>query len=77
MEPQKLNPDGSGSYTMIHNDESTDMSALSFAGPFYWSSDDERNTLLANSENEFLWHRLELDPAPLVNIKFMHCVFSQ
>jgi hypothetical protein len=77
MEPQNLNSDGSGSYIMVHNDERTDMQAPSFAGPFYWGSNDERNTLLANSETEFLWHRLELNPAPLVHIQFMQCVFRQ
>jgi hypothetical protein len=77
MEPVNLLEDGSGSYVMIHDDDKTEMQALSFAGPFYWASDDERNTLLANSETEFLWHRLELRPTPAARIEFMNCVFSQ
>jgi hypothetical protein len=77
MEPVNLLEDGSGSYVMIHGDAKTDMQALSFAGPFYWASDDERNTLLASSETEFLWHRLELSPAPVADIRFMNCVLSQ
>jgi hypothetical protein len=77
MEPVNLLADGSGSYAMVHGDENTDMQALSFAGPFYWGFGDERNTLLASSESEFLWHRLELGPAPVANIQFMNCVFSQ
>lgn len=77
MEPVNLLADGSGSYVMVRGEEKTDMQALSFAGPFYWGPGDERNTLLASSETEFVWHRLELTPAPVATIRFMNCVFSQ
>jgi hypothetical protein len=77
MEPVNLLADGSGSYVMVRDGEKADVQALSFAGPFYWGTVDERNTLLASSETEFVWHRLELTPAPVAHIQFMNCVLSQ
>ena len=77
MEPVNLQDDGSGSYVMVFNDKKTDMQALSFAGPFYWSTTEERNTLLVSSETEFLWHQLTLTPTPSAHINYMRCKFTQ
>jgi hypothetical protein len=37
----------------------------------------ERNTLLVSSEAQFLWHRLELGPAPKATVRFLTCTFVQ
>jgi hypothetical protein len=49
---------------------------VSEAGPFYWESGDERHTLVASSEVDWLWHRLVLAPAPATTIRFLSCRFQ-
>ena len=81
MEPLKLDADGSGSYLISYDmsniTQKSDMEAKSFAGPFLWNLDREMHTLLANSETNFLWHRLSLTPNPESSIYFLGCEFTQ
>jgi len=76
MAPESLAPDGSGTYQISYRDEQASMEARSFAGPFYWTTDSERNSLLASSETEFLWHRLKLASAPEAEIHFLTCAVT-
>lgn len=77
MEPTDVSADGSGRYTLSYRDTSVAMTALSSAGPFVWTTGQDRHTLLASSERQFLWHRLTLAPAPEADIRFLVCTFSQ
>lgn len=77
MEPVETHADGSGSYTLSYGDTTAAMQALSAAGPFFWTTGDQRNTLLASSETQFLWHRLALAPAPEATVRFLMCTFRQ
>ncbi len=74
MAPQKLQEDGSGKYEISYAQEKAGMDALSYAGPFYWETKSEHDTLLASSETRFVWHRLVLDPTPAAKIIFLDCV---
>lgn len=75
MEPEKLDPAGAGSYTLSYGEIRAPMTALSDAGPFFWTVGVERDTLLASSETEFLWHRLEPGASPVTTIRFLSCTF--
>ncbi len=81
MEPIKLAADGAGSYLIRYEFSGStfqaDMEARSFAGPFMWDIYEDRNTLLANSEYRFLWHKLSLSPVPQSDIHFLACEFTQ
>ena len=77
MEPVERAADGSGSYTLSYGDTKAEMRALSDAGPFVWTVGDERNTLLASSETQFVWHRLAFDPAPHATVRFLACALRQ
>lgn len=76
MTPEALAADGSGTYRISYRDVQASMAAASLAGPFHWSTDSERNSLLASSETEFLWHRLILAPAPHAEIHFLRCALT-
>jgi hypothetical protein len=54
-----------------------EVAASSAAGPFVWDVGNERHTLIASSETEFLWHALTLAPAPTAQIRFLRCIFRQ
>lgn len=73
MAPEKLSEDGAGTYEISYRDIKASMQASSYAGPFYWTTGAERNTLLASSETQFLWHRLRLEPAPETKVHFLEC----
>ncbi|MEY4640177.1 MAG: hypothetical protein RLZZ227_171 [Pseudomonadota bacterium] len=73
MAPVSVREDGSGQYQISYRDVEADMEAASYAGPFSWASDSERNTLLASSETQFLWHRLVLESTPQAEIHFLAC----
>lgn len=77
LEPVSLDEDGAGTYQLTYGDVKTTMQALTQAGPFYWSSDTERNTLMASSETAFVWHRLRLGAVVDADVRFMRCEFSQ
>ena len=77
MEPLKLDDNGAGSYEVSYADNKLEMEAMSFAGPFFWNTEGEMHTLLANSESRFLWHRLALSSKPEANMQFLHCTFTQ
>jgi hypothetical protein len=77
MEPLKLDDNGAGSYEVSYADNKLEMEAMSFAGPFFWNTEGEMHTLLANSESRFLWHRLNLSSKPEANMQFLHCTFTQ
>jgi hypothetical protein len=77
MEPLKLDDNGAGSYEVSYADKKLEMEAMSFAGPFFWNTEGEMHTLLANSEIRFLWHRLNLSSKPEANMQFLHCTFTQ
>ena len=73
LAPESLREDGSGKYQISYRNVQASMDATSFAGPFYWTTDSERNTLLASSETQFLWHRLVLDSTPAAELYFLAC----
>lgn len=77
MEPGSLDQNGAGRYELSYDEVRTGMEALSYAGPFTWSTGTERHTLLANSETQFTWHRLALEPAPAATIRFLSCALEQ
>ena len=81
MEPIKLAADGAGNYLIRYEFNGSafqaDMEARSFAGPFMWDIDEDRNTLLANSEYRFLWHRLSISPMPQSGTHYLACDFTQ
>lgn len=76
MAPEALAADGSGTYQISYGDVQASMTATSYAGPFSWSTDSERNTLLASSETQFLWHRVILAGVPEAEIQFLSCTLS-
>lgn len=76
MSPESLSADGSGTYKISYQDIEADMQASAEAGPFYWTRDVERNTLLASSETRFLWHKLQLAPTPQASILFLDCTLQ-
>jgi hypothetical protein len=77
MEPVQVGPDGSGRYELHYGETATAMDALSDIGPFVWTIGEERNTLLASSDTQFLWHRLKLDPVPAATVRFLTCTIRQ
>lgn len=77
MEPEMLDDEGAGSYVISYAGKKSAMTAMSFAGPFTWNSEGEIHTLLANSENRFLWHKLSLSPTPEASMQFLDCAFTQ
>ena len=77
LEPMSLDDDGAGTYRLTYGDVQTTMKALTAAGPFYWSGDTERNTLMASSETAFVWHRLRLGNVVDADVRFLRCKFSQ
>ena len=77
MQPVELADDGSGTFVIRYNDGEFAMQALSFAGPFHWSAPGEKDTLLANSETQFLWHKLVLGSRNAADSHFMRCRFTQ
>ena len=84
MSPEALAADGSGTYQINYRhgdqinyrDVQASVKAASYAGPFYWNTNSERNSLLASSETEFLWHRLILAPTPETEIHFLSCMLT-
>lgn len=77
MEPVETDADGSGRYALSYGDVEADMRALSAAGPFFWTLAQQRNTLIASSDTQFLWHELELEAAPEATVRFLTCTLSQ
>ena len=77
MEPVDLDLTNAGTYVIRYDDTEASMHGLSYAGPFYWLSDNRMNTLVASSETRFLWHRLDLSTAPVATIRNMDCRFLQ
>jgi hypothetical protein len=77
MEPKSLNADGSGEFRLQYRDKQMPMRSLSEAGPFVWSDGQDRYTVLASSETQFLLHTLTLDDKPHATIQFMRCSFRQ
>jgi hypothetical protein len=77
MEPVQVDPEGSGRYDLEYGDTQTAMSSVSDIGPFVWTVGEERHTLLASSETNFLWHRLVLDPLPAATVRFLTCTIRQ
>lgn len=77
MEPLELEAGGAGTYRIAYGATEHDMTALSEVGPFFWVSDQERHTLMASSNTEWLWHRLSIVPTPSAAIRFMQCAFQQ
>ena len=76
LAPQAVRDDGSGSYEVSYQDKKASMQALSFAGPFYWATEKERNTLLASSEVDFLWQSIQLAPRQKSSLYFLKCTLS-
>lgn len=77
MEPLAVDASGAGDWQISYADERSAMSALSEAGPFFWVAGTERNTLLASSETEFLWHGLDLGEAVTARVRFLSCELRQ
>ena len=77
MEPVMLDDKGAGSYEITYEENQSVMTAMSFAGPFFWRTEGEMHTLLANSESRFLWHKLSLSPQPIASMQFIDCAFTQ
>lgn len=77
MEPKTLADDGSGRFIIHYNGQQSDMTALSYVGPFFWTAASGMNTLLASSETRFLWHTLTLDPVPNATFRILECQFTQ
>jgi hypothetical protein len=77
MEPQAQHSDGSGEFTLRYRDQELPMAAQSEVGPFTWSQQQDRHTLLASSETRFLLHVLSLADEPKATIQFMNCSFRQ
>jgi hypothetical protein len=76
-EPVSLRADGSGTYALSYGDVEAEMEAQSPAGPFFWTVGNERDTLLASSETQFLWHQLTFELVPEATIRFLQCAFRQ
>jgi hypothetical protein len=77
IRPSKVDKGGAGRYQIQYEGKDLPMNALSDVGPFVWSRGDERHTLLASSETEFLWHRLTLGPVPVAAVRFLSCTVRQ
>lgn len=77
MEPETVADDGSGSFIIHYGGRQAPMRAMGFAGPFTWKTPVAVSTLMASSEEQFLWHRLALSPEPTADIHFMNCRFTQ
>ncbi len=77
LEPQALADDGSGRYLLRYRDAEVPMQALSEAGPFVWSRDKVRYTLLVSSDTQLLLHALTLAPAPASTVDFLNCAARQ
>lgn len=77
LEPLAVDATGAGDYQISYGDVRVEMQAFSEAGPFFWITGNERNTLLASSETEFLWHQLSIDPAPASTIRFLSCALRE
>lgn len=77
MEPITLDANGAGRYILRYGDNEVEMQSLSDAGPFHWLQDTERDTLIASSETQFLWHNLSFDEMPEASIRFLTCRFRQ
>ncbi len=77
MEPVELAVGGAGSYRISYGEFQSPMQAMSDVGPFVWMADSERNTLIASSDTEWLWHELELGAAPRATVRFLSCTFQQ
>lgn len=77
MEPVTVADDGAGSFIIHYGGREADMRSAGYAGPYTWTTPLATSTLLANSEEQFLWHQLVLDPEPSARIHFMNCRFTQ
>jgi hypothetical protein len=77
LQPIRLDAAGAGSYTISYGQTKARMQAISRTSPFIWTVGNERDTLLASSDGDFLWHRMKIDPAPQATIRFMRCSFSE
>lgn len=73
MAPESLREDGSGTFEISYRETRARMEAYSYAGPFIWNTELERNTVLASSETRFLWHQLVLGSTPAASVRFMEC----
>jgi hypothetical protein len=77
MEPVELAGGGAGSYRISYGEVQFSMQAMSDIGPFVLMADSERNTLIASSDTQWLWHELELGAAPRAAVRFLTCTFQQ
>lgn len=77
LEPQALADDGSGEYILRYRDRTVPMQAASEAGPFLWSEQNVRYTLLVSSETQLLLHALELATVPATTVDFLTCKVRQ
>ena len=77
LEPQALANDGSGQYTLRYRDVEVPMQAVGEAGPFIWTAQNVRYTLLVSSETQLLLHALELAAVPSTSVDFLTCTVKQ
>lgn len=77
MEPVEVGESGAGRYQLSYAQTTSEMQAVADAGPFIWTAGQERHVLVASSETEWLWHRLDLAAAPTATIRFLGCSFRQ
>ncbi len=73
LAPLDAGQDGSGRFMLSYQNKEVAMQSLSDAGPYSWRFDNERHTLLASSETDFLWHQLILDDRPESRIRYLRC----
>ena len=77
MEPVRLDSGGRGDYRLRYGELQADMTALSDAGPFFWTLEQQRNALMPSSETDWLWHQLQLGQTVNSQIRFLECAFQQ
>lgn len=77
LEPQALADDGSGQYTLRYGDTVVPMQALGEAGPFVWTVQDVRYTLLVSSQTQLLLHALAPAAVPSATVDFLNCSVKQ
>jgi hypothetical protein len=75
--PIDVDAAGAGRYGLSYAEIDVEGDAFSAAGPFFWTVGNERDTLVASSETQFLWHRLIVDSTQQVTISFLTCALSQ
>jgi hypothetical protein len=78
MEPLQVEAGGAGTYTIIYGDTKAEMNAMSEVGPFIWTVEAERHTLVVSSRTDWLWHQLASGPTPAATVRFLSdCSFQR